>query len=79
MAPRISVTEDTSLRDAHGLVVIVEQAGQRSVDYILFSSVEDDIDWPLAGLRFRGRFLFLRRRADGAAQRSHHDGVACIG
>jgi uncharacterized heparinase superfamily protein len=78
-APRISVTEDTSLRDVHGLVVIVEQAGQRCVDYILFSSVEDDIDWPLANVRFRGRFLFLRRAADGAAQRSHYHGVACIG
>lgn len=79
-APRISVTEDTSLRDAHGLVVIVEQAaGQRSIDYILFPSVEDDIDWPLAGVRFRGRFLFLRRAADGRVQRSHYDGAACIG
>jgi uncharacterized heparinase superfamily protein len=77
-APQVFVTGDTSLRDAHGLVVIVEQAGERSLDYVLFPRTGEEVHWPLAGVRFRGRFLFVRRAADGAVLRTHHDGIACI-
>lgn len=77
--PRICVFEDSSLRHARGLVVTVEaEAGPRTVDYLLFPETHDEVDWPLAGVRSRGRFLFLRRAPGGEVLRAHYDGVTCI-
>ena len=77
--PRVCVFEDSALRHARGFVVTAEaEAGLRTVDYVLFPETEDEVDWPLAGARFRGRFLFLRRGPGGEVLRAHHDGVACI-
>jgi uncharacterized heparinase superfamily protein len=71
--PQLSLCAPTLPR-AEALVV--EHGGY--VDYVLFPRAGEQIDWPLAGVRFRGRFLFLRRAPDGAVLRAHHDGIACI-
>ena len=55
-----------------------QRAGARHVDHVLFPLTGEEVDWPLAGVRFRGRFLFLRRSEEGEVLRLHHDGIACI-
>jgi hypothetical protein len=77
-APQLSVSSAPPVPGAHAFVVTLERSGVRHVDHVLFPLGGDEIDWPLAGARFRGRFLFLRRAPDGAVLRVHHDGVACI-
>jgi hypothetical protein len=77
-APQLSVSSAPPVPGAHAFVVTLERSGVRHVDHVLFPRGGDEIDWPLAGARFRGRFLFLRRAPDGAVLRVHHDGVACI-
>src|SRR4030095_7625264 len=76
--PQISVCEAPPVSEAHAFVVTLERAGRRHVDYVLFPLTGEEVDWPLARGRFRGRFLFLRRSADGEVLRVHHDGELCI-
>jgi len=77
-APQLSVSAAPPVPGAHAFTVTLERSGERFVDHVLFPLGGEEIEWPLAGARFRGRFLFLRRAPDGSVLRAHHDGVACI-
>ena len=80
-APRLSLramaldTADT-LEPAHALVIEHAQAARCRTDYVLFAPDSAPRTWPLAGVRFEGRFLFLRRDEDGAVERVHCDAGA---
>jgi hypothetical protein len=76
--PRLAAMHASAVPGAHALVVTLGQAGEGHADHVLFPLTREEIDWPLAGVRFRGRFLFLRRAPGGAVLRIHHDGSACI-
>jgi heparinase II/III-like protein len=78
VAPQVSVCEAPPVPGAHAFMVTLERAGARHVDHVLFPLTREELDWPLAGVRFRGRFLFLRRSEEGEVLRLHHDGIACI-
>ena len=87
VAPQVSVCEAPPVPGAHAFVVTLERAGARHVDHragarhvdhVLFPLTGEEVDWPLAGVRFRGRFLVLRRSEKGEVLRLHHDGTACI-
>ena len=77
-APQLSVSAAPPVPGAHAFTVTLERSGERFVDHVLFPLGGEEIEWPLAGARFRGRFLFLRRAPDGSVLRARHDGVACI-
>ena len=77
-APQLSVSAAPPVPGAHAFTVTLERSGERFVDHVLFPLGGEEIEWPLAGARFRGRFLFLRRAPDGSVLRAHHDGVVCI-